>query len=513
MKKSFWIWGAALCVLFGACSDDEEGGGAAVGITSATVTPANGMEYACGVDQSAMKIENTNDSVDWDVMDVALASATVKVTTTLGCVASYNGEPITSEGLVIDVTKPVMLQVSNQAGVSNTYTLNVVRAKTASGDALVRKATSFNGFPANLVDWDMTYFKDKFYAIVTSVTNETGEGDEVVKKENYQLFQSVDGLAWTEVAYQNSLSGVVLPEGQNGFVIGGEGARIVEFKDKLHIFGGGRTRGADKYGNAAEAEEQWGMIMNQLPAWRSYSSTDGVTFACDTVGMTYTVGGEVLNYNTRLANTDMQVAELNGKLYMTGGYYPSFGMWQSNGVMAYTENGKDWTGMAPVVEEDNTSINRILRGAFFSFKGKLWMVGGFTSFVSINSMTNAIYSSTDGEIWTKAGDLPESMTNMFGMKAVAGEDVVYMFGGETLISEGETATNDFAEQQIYRSIDGENWEVVETPTNFTARRNARVVLQGQTAWIFGGNTTKTSSYGYPAEGDTYAYDTWVNLMK
>lgn len=500
MKKCFWIWGVALCALVSACSDDDNGGGGtAVGITSATVTPANGMSYNCGVDQRVMKIENTNDSVDWDVMDVALANATVKVTTTLGCVASYNGEPITSDGLVIDVTKPVMLQVSDQSGVSNTYTLNVVRAKTVSGEALVRKATSFNGFPTNLVDWDMTCFKDKIYAMVTSLDGET---------ENYQLFQSADGLAWEEIVYQNNKTGVILPEGQNGFVIGGEGCRVVTFKDKLYVFGGARSRGADKYGNPAELVDYgWGPLAS-FDSWRSYSSADGVLFECDSVGMTYKAGDEVRPYNINFANNDMCVAEFNGKLYMACGYSVGFGMWQGMGIMARSENGKDWSALEPLVEEDGRYINRILRGALFSFKGKLWMVGGFNFFISDTNVTNSIYSSTDGENWTKEGELPEGMPQ-FGMKVVANENVAYAFGGESCSEEG----NDLTAKQIYRSVDGVNWEEVETPSNFTARRNARVVLQGQTAWIFGGNVTKSSSYGYPEASDTYVYDTWVNLMK
>ena len=59
-----------------------------------------------------------------------------------------------------------------------------------------------------------------------------------------------------------------------------------------------------------------------------------------------------------------------------------------------------------------------------------------------------------------------------------------------------------------------NWEAVETPANFTARRNARAAVSGNVAWVFGGNTANASgNYAYPADGDTYVYDTWAVLMQ
>ena len=498
MKKSLWILGAALCMLgFAACSDDDEGTQAAVGILSATVTPAgSAISYSCA--PNGMVLENTNDSVQWDVSDAALANAVVTATPTLGCTVSYNGQAIPEAGVTIDVTSPVTLQVSDAAGTTVTYTLNVVRATTASGEAVSIKSSTFQGFPASasLLDWDMAYFQDKFYAIVTSLDGTT---------ENYQLFSSVDGVNWTEVAYQVSTAGVSLPDTIDGYVIGGEGARLAVLNDRMYVLGGARTKGADKYGNAAEVSDGWFGPSPSLSDWRSYSTSDGVTFECDTVGMTYTSAGEVRPYS-QLACTGMNVAELNGRLYMKSAYAPVFGSWQSSKTYAYTENGKDWTDLSP----ESVNVKDMLCDAFFSFKGKLWMVGGFKNFVSADNMTNAIYSSADGENWTKEADLPESMTNMFGMKVVAGEDVAYMFGGEAF---GE-GSNDFAAQQIFRSEDGVNWEAVEVPANFTARRNARAAVAGHVAWVFGGNTSNASgNYAYPADGDTYVYDTWAVLMQ
>lgn len=504
MKKSFWILGAvALCgAAFTACDDEDEGGQAAVGILSATVTPAgSAISYTC--EPTGTVLEN-RDSVRWDVSDAALANARISVRTTIGCTAYYNGQPISADSTVIDVTAPVTLQVSNDAtGASATYTLKVVRATTASGEAMILQASSFQGFPAasSLIDWDMAYFNDKFYAIVTSLDGEM---------ENYQLFSSLDGLNWQEVAYQTSLAGTSVPDSVGGYVIGGEGARLAVFKDKMYVLGGARTKGADKYGNAAEVSDGWFGPSPSLSVWRSYSTSDGVTFECDTVGMTYSVVGDtVTRPYSQLACTAMIVAELDGKLYMKSGFAPVFGSWQCAQNYAYTENGKDWIGLNPEAVEDR-NMKGMLCDAFFSFKGKLWAIGGFTNFISANWMTNSIYSSEDGVNWQLEGTLPENMTNLFGMKVVAGENVAYMFGGETFGEGG----NEFAANQIFRSEDGVNWEAVEMPAGFTSRRNARGTLVGNQAWLFGGNASNASgNYAYPADGDEYVYDTWTVLLQ
>ena len=62
MKKSLWILGAALCMLgFAACSDDDEGTQAAVGITAGTVIP-EGSAVAYDFVVNGTYLENTNDS-------------------------------------------------------------------------------------------------------------------------------------------------------------------------------------------------------------------------------------------------------------------------------------------------------------------------------------------------------------------------------------------------------------------------------------------------------------------
>lgn len=120
MKKSLWMMAFALtgALVCTSCSDDEgQGGGVAVGITEAMVTPSGSLKhYVCVVDQTANKIENTTDSVEWDVTDAALANAVVTVTPTLGSTVYYNGAVVSAEGIEVNVSSPITLEAKDDAG-------------------------------------------------------------------------------------------------------------------------------------------------------------------------------------------------------------------------------------------------------------------------------------------------------------------------------------------------------------------------------------------------------------
>lgn len=503
MKKSLWILGAALCMLgFAACSDDDEGG-AAVGITAATVTPeGSAVAYGCTINGAFM--ENTNDSVDWMVSDDALRHAIVVVTPTMGCTASYNGTTIPTEGLEIDVTSPVTIQVSG-AGTTVAYTLNVVRATTASGDDMRLVSSSFQGMPSPLYDVDVAYFKGSFYAIATSVT---GDGDSRV--ENYQLFSSEDGINWTEVSYQTSNSGVVLPDGQTGWSVGGEGARLVVFNDRLYVLGGTRTQAADCFGEVAETTSGWTGPGPALNAWRCASTADGLTFEADTIGATYTNGNGVIQPLVDMATAYATPVVFNNALYLKAGYAPNYGTWQGKSLYVRTFDGKNWEAVnVASAEECNVDIR--CGAAFFAFKGKLWCIGGYRPmFPGTSTVDASIWSSSDGENWVLEDDGTNAqavMGNLYGMKVAANDNVAYMFGGMILGEDGSQSVSN----KIFRSTDGVNWEEVEARETYTGSFIPSIVLQGNVAWIFGGTEGVTGMYSTPA-GVSVATDTWVKLM-
>ncbi len=505
MKKLF-ILAVAACGLFCSCSEDEPTV-PAVGLTKVTVTPAGApVSNTCVI--TGTSIENTNDSVAFDVAPEALQQAEVSVVATLGSTVWFNGAAVEGGKFVADVTAPITIEARGAEDKVVAYTLNVVQAKTMGDVDLVKKASAFNGFPANVVDYDVTFFKGKFYAAVVSLQGEV---------ENYDIYTSENGTVWTPVDYTVNTEGVSLPDGQDSYVVGGEGASLVVFNDRLYVLGGARTRGADKFGNAAELEDGWMGIVPVISHWRSFSTADGQTFDCDTIGMSVimTQTGQPAPANMismLLGRQNATAMAFNGKMYLTGGYAPMYGMMQPSRNTYVTENGKDWTDISGNTD-DGKPAYAIFEAARFVFNNKMWIVGGHTNFIDPSQMVNAIYSSEDGVAWVKEGDVPAEMQNVFGMKAVVADDVVYIFGGQKVpTADGEVAS--LAPTQMFRSVDGKTWEAVATPENYTAIRSARAVAMGNQAWIFGGyNSLVIANYGAPVAGDTWSTETWVKNMK
>ena len=72
-----------------------------------------------------------NDSVAWDVTDVALSEATVKLDPTLDATVFYNNQPVGAQGVMINATAGASFTVKGSSGKTMVYTLNIVRAKGA----------------------------------------------------------------------------------------------------------------------------------------------------------------------------------------------------------------------------------------------------------------------------------------------------------------------------------------------------------------------------------------------
>ena len=509
MKAKFsWMYLAALVAAFTWTSCDEEDTAPAVGITEIKVTPeGSAVSYT-----AAIEATNAVVAVSWDITDAQLAGATIEATPTLGSEVFYNEQPV-GAGIVADLTSPATLTAKGANGTTVAYTVTVTRSAAEDGDMLV-KSSKFMGFPEGLVDYDVTYFNNKFYAITTSVSGAGTEDDPIV--ENYQLFSSSDAINWSEVAYKTSTEGVTLPEGQEAYAVGGEGARLAVHNGRMYVLGGARTKAADIYGNPAE--QNWGMAT--ISAWRSFSTADGVTFECDTVASTYTYvhySGETRVIATSdaaslLGSAHLNAVSFNGKLFIQGGYSPMYGMWQ--GVRCYeaSEDGKNWEAIDAVGtgEDASTDVHLRLGNALFVYNNKMWCLGGFTNFISATNMKNSVWSSEDGVNWTMEVDTVKGFSNIVEPKVLATEEAVYLFGG--MFADGTTST---VSNKIYRSTDCINWEEVETPETFTARRHIAGVAQGNSAWLFGGITTPAAGYYATPVSDTdeFTTDTWVKLMK
>lgn len=278
----------------------------------------------------------------------------------------------------------------------------------------------------------------------------------------------------------------------------------------MYILGGARTKGNDKYGN--EAEVDWGMP--SINYWRSVSTADGETFKCDTLGM------KVLDHEGlesdglyELSSAYFNVATIKDKMFIQGGYYFGFGMAQGARRYAYTTDGKNWNAVTPTSSDPDFDVTRRNAASFFTFKGKLWCVGGFTNYIgSQNYMRTNVYSSADGLTWEKAGELTGAPA-MYHAKVIAGDDVAFMIGGEYVDADGSTHV---LSNKVYRTTDGVNWtEVTTVPSNFEGVRGSAGVALGNTAFIFGGNKTAISDmWGFPlGASDVFSTDTWIKLIK
>lgn len=494
MKKySLLLLSVLLGLATWSCSDDKDDAPAVVGITAASVTPQGSpVSYIAEIDQSTGKMSNMSDPVAWDVTDAQLASATVKVSCTIGATVYYQDVAIPDAGLEIDVTSPVTLVARDAAGTTRSYTLTVTRAtEAAEGQSLVLKSSNFMGFPTGVVYYDMTIFKGKFYALVVSVEGET---------EHYGIFNSDDGMTWSEVDYKCA--------GSDKFVVGGEGARLAVLNDRLLVFGGARTKGADKYGNPAEIEDGWFGPSPTLNEVRVYSSTDGVTFSDDSGQVKYfgTDGAE--KPASGLANAYMLIAEFNGKLFIKGGFQAAFGMLQGKASYVMTNDGKTFYDVDTTPAE-LYYIKGSQANAFFVFKNRLWCVGGYKSFISSSQSLNQVYSSTDGVAWVEEGVLPAELSGLCFASVIANDDAVILIGGQFVTAEGNVMNS-----KMYSSTDCVNWTEVDVTPNYVARRSASTVTVGNVGWIFGGyKNTASGNYGWPdGEGAELLSDTWAKLI-
>lgn len=520
--KNVWMF---LAVLMGAltwtsCSEDDPA--PVVGITAISVTPeGSAVSYNATITGTTAVVE-----VDGETTDEALANATVSAVATLGSAVYFNDEPV-GAGVTADFTGAVTLVAKGADGKSVAYTVNVERVFGSVGMTI--KSSRFNGFPANVIDYDMTFFKGKFYAIVSSTTEEVkveGEGEEAVEVnvtvEHYDLFSSVDGVNWVKVEYNVSTEGVTLPEGQDGYVVGGEGARLVVHDGRLFVMGGSRLNGEDIYGNPSEMVDGWTGPGPSIAAWRSFSTADGVNFKCDTVGISVTKDG--VDYAASAAWV-MPVAHasavsFNGKIFVQGGLNASYGMWQMGRRYFTTTNGTDYQIETVVgVEEGVTpDVNMRAQNAFFEFQGKLWCLGGYKNFLSTSQMANTIWSSEDGLAWKQEAEYPvdaegnqfEAMMGLYDMAVVATDEVVYIFGGATNTADGNVVSN-----KIFKSTDCVTWEeVADVPAAFTGRRHSIAIVNAGEAWLFGGISDATNdTYGYPLKQPfTPVTETWVKTL-
>lgn len=445
-----------------------------VALKSVILTPKNqAVSYRFDCTLSDTKVTNEADPIPDYIAEEELTQSRLYAETTvgLGIEAYYNGTKITKEGVVVDASKGIPIEARGYCK-TRTYTIQPVRTSEPPAEGTVSLISSDMrkmGIADYITDFTVTLYKDRFYCFATGVNNGVAE---------YELYTSDNGVKWDRVEYQPHELGA----------IGGIGSRAVVKSDRLFVLGGARTEAPDRWG--VPEESMWGAFP-AISAWRSFSTTDGVSFACDTVGLKtpwQEAWGSMTNPSLPEPCTFVNALVQDDKIYFKNSYGVIFGQLQGTRDFMVTEDGKHWESLPSMREATGR-----LQDAFFAFQGKLWSAGGFFNYIgSKDTGEESVYSTSDGgQTWVKETD-QGGFGKMWGMTPFCTDDTAYMIGGE-MLKDGQRVLSD----KLYKSTDGKSWTEVDTGTKYTARRSPQVVVKDGYAYIFGGYTTaSTHHYGF-----------------
>ena len=166
-----------------------------------------------------------------------------------------------------------------------------------------------------------------------------------------------------------------------------------------------------------------------------------------------------------------------GKMWMMGGWYngrlekhsASDDVWSS-------QDGKNWKQ-----ETDSAGWTPRIASALVEFKGKMWILGGTADyyFGDQNSYKNDVWSSSDGKNWqlmtSDAGWSPRAYH-----QAVVLNGKIYVFGGGTYLPEFATTSD------VWSSEDGENWTKISDKVPWSGRLWFTSAVYRDRIWVMGG---------------------------
>ncbi len=240
-----------------------------------------------------------------------------------------------------------------------------------------------------------------------------------------------------------------------------------------------------------------------------WASTDGVTWEKQTeTDTTHTGWGPAPEINSFSARTNVSVANLNGDLYLTGGYSIGFGTPQGalGDVWKSTDGGATWSNLNADFGADFLAR---ADGKLMVYNNELHLIGGKTAYPT--TYFNEIYKSPDGVNWTKL-EVKNPFPKRAGFSCFVCNDRIFVIGGlgNKEITQGETtSTEDVLYEDMWVSDDGGiTWtDMSETlPAGFGKRHGQASTINGNTVHIFGGT-------GLDTEGNSQTLtDAWKGSL-
>ena len=165
------------------------------------------------------------------------------------------------------------------------------------------------------------------------------------------------------------------------------------------------------------------------------------------------------------------------QMWMMGGWYngrleghsASSAVWSS-------KDGVKWTQVTP-----KAGWSPRIAAAIVEFRGRMWILGGTEDyyFGDQRSLKNDVWSSSDGQTWTKATDNAGWSPRAYH-QAVAHDGRIWIFGG------GNYVPNYEAKNDVWSSEDGIHWTQVIETAPWPARLWFSAATYRGRMWVLGG---------------------------
>ncbi|HEY8388202.1 MAG TPA: DUF6242 domain-containing protein, partial [Parasegetibacter sp.] len=186
---------------------------------------------------------------------------------------------------------------------------------------------------------------------------------------------------------------------------------------------------------------------------------------------------------------DVQAGYYKNKFYVLGSTIGSFSSF-TFGVFESTD-GINWTRLK-AADNNNDSVPMVEHGKLVTgFKDKMWLLGGLkpSDGFSFSAVLNKVWSTSDGTNWTVEPD-PAQPTDRWDIRerinAVVFQDKLWVIGGNAYPSFGNTNAFGAAKNDVWNSVDGQQWTRLTADAGFLPRSAPAVFVYKNKIWMVGG---------------------------